>query len=392
LNRRETTRGVLRRIKGHLLGFERESYVHDYWRELKRREVSREKLLDCSLGENPFGCSPLVRKALKEIERSDVERYPKEAYYSQLKEKIAEYWSEVASVKHVLLGGGSMHVLERINLLFLGKGRKVLGYCPQFTEYILEARLLETKYEYVPLSMERNFKFDVGVFLDEINGSYDLIYIDNPNNPTGQTIALKDIEEIVQKASKEDVAVILDEAYGEFMEKKESALSLVEAYENLIVTRSFSKGFGLPGLRVGYAVCGDQLGEFLEKVDVPFSVNSIAALLAQKALEDEAFLQRCKEKIKHVKARLIAEFNANDYFVAETSPVVPIFIVGKENVDLYREFLRRNVITTPGSEFIGLGANYVRIRTPREEGPLLRAICEGPRGQQESPFFQRATT
>jgi len=330
LNSGETTRGVLRRIKSHLLEFERKSYVQDYWRELKRRGVSGEKLLDCSLGENPFGCSPLVRKALKEIERSDVERYPKEAYYSQLKKKIAEYWSGVASVKHVLLGGGSMHILERINLLFLGKGRKALGYCPQFTEYILEARLLEAKYEYVPLSKERNFKFDVGVFLDEINGSYDLIYIDNPNNPTGQTIALKDVEEIVQKASKEDVAVILDEAYGEFMDKKESALSLVEAYENLIVTRSFSKGFGLPGLRVGYAVCGDPLSEFLEKVDVPFSVNNIAALLAQKALEDEAFLQRCKEKVKRVKARLIAEFNANNYFVAETSPLVPILVVGKE--------------------------------------------------------------
>ena len=380
MNSRESTTGVLRRIKRHLLEFERKSYVHDYWREMKRRGVGKEKLLDCSLGENPFGCSPLVRKALKEIERSDVERYPKEAYYSQLKDKIAEYWSEVASVKHVLLGGGSMHVLERINLLFLGKGRKVLGYCPQFTEYILEAKLLGAKYEYVPLSKERIFKFDVGVLLDEINGSYDLVYIDNPNNPTGQTIALPDVEEIVRKASKEDVAVILDEAYGEFMEKEESALSLVEAYENLVVVRSFSKGFGLPGLRVGYAVCGDPLGGFLDKVEVPFSVNSIAALLAQKALEDEAFLQRCKEKVKRVKARLIAEFNANDYLVAETSPVVPIFVVGKENVDLYREFLRRNVITTPGSDFVGLGADYVRIRTPREEGPLLEAIREGTPG------------
>jgi len=376
LNSGKTTKGVLRRIKSHLPEFERKSYVHDYWRELKRRGVSGKKLLDCSLGENPFGCSPLVRKALKGIERSDVERYPKEAYYSQLKEKIAEYWSAIASVKHVLLGGGSMHVLERINLLFLGNGRKVLGYCPQFTEYILEAKLLGAKYEYVPLLKERNFKFDAGIFLDEINGSYDLVYIDNPNNPTGQTIALKDIEEIVRKASKEDVAVILDEAYGEFMEKKESALSLVETYENLIVTRSFSKGFGLPGLRVGYAVCGDPLGEFLEKVDVPFSVNSVAALLAVKALEDEAFLQRCKEKIKRVKVRLIAEFNANNYFVAETSPVVPILVVGKENVDLYGEFLRRNVITTPGSEFVGLGTDYVRIRTPREEEPFLKAILE----------------
>lgn len=377
MNDVEITRGVLRRIRSHLFKFERISYIHDYWRELRKRGVGKAELLDCSCGENPFGCSPFVRQALKEIGASHIEKYPEEQYYSSLKEKIAEYWSGVANIKHVLLGGGSMYVLERINLLFLGKGKKVLGYCPQFTEYIVEARLLGARYEYVSLPKDKGFKFDVETFLGKIDDSYNLIYIDNPNNPTGQTIALKDVDEIVRKASSEDVAVIIDEAYGDFMEKKESALSLVDTYDNLIVARSFSKGFGLPGLRVGYAVCGDLLGKFLKKVDVPFSVTSIAALLAQKALEDEEFLQRCREKIKKFKVKLIAEFKANKYITSETSLTVPIFVVGREEkVDLYRSFLRRNVLTTPGSGFIGLGANFVRIRTPREEEPLLRAIRE----------------
>jgi len=378
LNDGGTNKGVLRRIKGHLLRFERKSYVHDYWRELRKRGVMEKELLDCSIGENPFGCSPLVRQVLKEIRRSDIEEYPKQERYSKLKEKIVEYWNEVTNIKHVFLGAGSMYVLERINLLFLGEGKKVLGYCPQFTEYITEVRMLGAKHECVLLSKEKNFKFDVGTFLEEINDSYDLIYLDNPNNPTGQTIALNDIEEIVRKASREDVAVIIDEAYGEFMEKKESALSLTNVYDNLIVVRSFSKGFGLPGLRVGYAVCGDTLSEFLKKVDVPFSVNSIAAFIAQKALEDEEFLQRCIGKIRRVKAKLIAEFKANNYIVSETSPVVPIFVVGREEkVNLYRSFLRRNVLTTPGSGFPGLGENFVRIRTPRKEELLLRVIREG---------------
>jgi len=144
------------------------------------------------------------------------------------------------------------------------------------------------------------------------------------------------------------------------------------------VVRSFSKGFGLPGLRVGYAVCGDTLGEFLKKVDVPFSVNGVAAFVAQKALEDEEFLQSCMGKIGRVKARLIDEFGVNNYIVSETSPVVPIFVVGREEgVDLYRSFLRKNVLTTPGSGFPGLGANFVRIRTPREDEQLLAVIREG---------------
>jgi histidinol-phosphate aminotransferase len=378
LNSGEKTKGVLRRIKSHLLEFERKSYVHNYWRELRKREMREKELLDCSIGENPFGCSPLVRQALKEVEHSDIEEYPKQERYSKLKERIAEYWSEVANVRHILLGAGSMYVLERINLLFLGEGKKVLGYCPQFTEYIIEARLLGARHKCVLLPKEKGFKFDVEMFLDEINDSFDLIYIDNPNNPTGQTIVLKDVEEIVRKASGEDVVVIVDEAYGEFMEKKESALGLINVYDNLIVVRSFSKGFGLPGLRVGYAVCGDMLGGFLEKVDVPFSVNGVAAFIAQKALEDEEFLQSCMEKIGRVKARLIDEFKVNNYIISETSPVVPIFVVGREEeVDLYRSFLRRNVLTTPGSGFPGLGVNFVRIRTPKEDESLLRVIREG---------------
>jgi len=378
LNDKETNKGVLRRIKSHLLSFDRKSYVHDYWRELSKRGVRDKELLDCSIGENPFGCSPLVRQTLKEIRRSDIEEYPKQEHYSKLKEKITEYWSEVAEVKHVFLGAGSMYVLERINLLFLGEGKNVLGYCPQFTEYIIEARLLGARHQCVFLPKEKNFKFDVGTFLEKINDSYDLIYMDNPNNPTGQVIALKDVEEIVLKAFREDIVVIVDEAYGEFMEKKESALSLTNAYDNLIVVRSFSKGFGLPGLRVGYAVFGDTLGEFLKKVDVPFSVNSVAAFVAQKALEDEEFLQHCIRKIRRVKAKLIAEFKANNYIVSETSMGVPVFVVGrKEKVNLYRSFLRKNVLTTPGSGFPGLGENFVRIRTPKEEELLLRVIREG---------------
>jgi len=303
-----------------------------------------------------------------------VEKYPTATHYAQLRSGIREYWRAVADVEEVMLGAGSMQVLERINLLFLGEGSRVLGYCPQFTEYILEVELLGAKYEYLQLPRDRLFKFDVEAFLGRVDGSHHLIYIDNPNNPTGQVIPLREIEEIVEAAQRRGTVVIVDEAYGDFMEREETSIRLINAYENLIVVRSFSKGFGLPGLRVGYAVCGGPLGKLLRKVEIPFSVSSIAAALACKALEEAEYLDWCRRRIGEVKGRLINAFRENRYIVAETHPTTPIFLVGRENTNLYEWLLQRNVASTPGSEFIGLGAHYVRIRTPRRAEPLLKAI------------------
>ncbi len=114
-------------------------------------------------------------------------------------------------------------------------------------------------YDYVLLKKEDNFKFNEKEFIEKINPEYKVIYIDNPNNPTGQIIPLSSIENIVKEAAKYDIAVMVDEAYGEYMPKENSAVKLLNNYDNVIALKTFSKGFGLAGLRAGYAVLPEQL-------------------------------------------------------------------------------------------------------------------------------------
>jgi len=133
-----------------------------------------------------------------------------------------------------------MERLEKINKFVIREGSKVLGYALQFSEYITEVRVMGGFYEYMSLKKEEDFEFNYEEFIEKINDSYTLVYIDNPNNPTGQVISLDVIEEVTKKALEEEVIVVVDEAYGDFMDIKNSAVNL--EYPNLIVVRSFSNG------------------------------------------------------------------------------------------------------------------------------------------------------
>jgi len=168
----------------------------------------------------------------------------------------------------VFIGAGSMGCLEKINKALMREGVTVLGYLPQFTEYISEVEALGGVYDSIMLDESDGFRFNSEKLLSKLSKEHILVYIDNPNNPTGQVIPIDEIRLIVERAMRLDVVVIVDEAYGDFMDDENSALTL--NYPNLIVIRSFSKGFGLAGLRVGYAVIkGEEVKEFYRKVNLP---------------------------------------------------------------------------------------------------------------------------
>ena len=220
----------------------------------------RGELLDCSLGSNLFGVSHRVLDAAKEYDWSGVWRYP-DPTYQDLKEKISRFWVEYADLdkRQIQIANGAVVVLERVNKIFVGSGAKVLGYSPQFTEYTTDVEACGGRYEAVLLDPGERFKFHVERLLAKISEDYSLVYIDNPNNPTGQVISLSQVEEITRQASKKGVVVIIDEAYGDYMGKENSAVNLIDKYTNLIVVRSFSKGFGLAGLRIGYGIFSCEL-------------------------------------------------------------------------------------------------------------------------------------
>lgn len=184
-------------------------------------------------------------------------------------------------------------------------------------------------------------------------------------------LRLKEVEEIVQDAERKGVLVLVDEAYGDFVEKEESAINL--EYDNLIVLRSFSKGFGLASMRVGYAVIKNRkLGELYRKVDLPFPISTIGEILAVEALKDQKFLKESRKKIAAVKREVIDTLKKK-FQIAETHMQTPIMLLWGEG-DTYRYFLERKILTVRGSAFRSLDDSYARLRVPKNADELLSRL------------------
>jgi len=352
------------KLRKSLFEVERESYV--------KEDILKEGILDCSLGTNPYG---FPREILSEInfEDFDLSKYP-DPYHDSLREALVEYWRGAFTKEDVFIGAGSMGCLEKINKFTINEGSRVLGYAPQFSEYITEVRIMGGIYDYVSLRKEKEFEFEFEPFIEKICSKYTLIYIDNPNNPTGQIISLDILEEITQKAAKEDVIVVVDEAYGDFMSPKNSAINL--DYPNLVVVRSFSKGFGLANLRVGYAIIkGEELKELYSKVNLPFQINTLSEIMAIKTLEHSKFIEESKRLISKEKKEIL-DVLRKDFCIAKTSLEVPIFLAGREGMNVYRYMLEKGILTVSGESFPGLNDFYVRIRIPPAAKMFIEKLKE----------------
>jgi histidinol-phosphate aminotransferase len=339
-----------------------------------RKLLEGEALLDCSLGVNPYGISRRVLDHLKDFDEALIHHYPKST--DPLKKVLVDYWARVTPLDsdQVYFAQGAMGALEMINKVLVAEGTRVLGVCPQFTDYAFDVGKCGGEYACVPLNPLKNHAFEPEVFLEAVTEDVDLIYIDNPNNPTGQIVAKEDIGAIVEKASRLDIPVVMDEAYGDYMTDLNSAVSLIQDYDNLLVVRSFSKAFGMAGLRVGYVVVPRALARVFEGVAIPFPLNSVGVYFTEFILEDREFVRRSARRISRSKQRIIGTLRKLK--VMQTHDELPIMTLtapGKD-FDLYRAFLEEGVLTSSGEPYEGLSKNSVRVRVPRNLQPLLAAI------------------
>ena len=352
------------KLRKSLFEVRRESYV--------KEESIKKDILDCSLGTNPYGFPHEILEGIS-LHDFDCSIYPS-PYNDSLKEALVEYWKGTFDKEEVFIGTGSMGCLEKVNKFAIREGSKVLGYAPQFSEYITEVRIMGGVYEYMSLKKGEDFEFNYDEFIGKINDNYTLVYIDNPNNPTGQVIPLDVIEDITKKALEKEVIVVVDEAYGDFMDIKNSAVNL--EYPNLIVVRSFSKGFGLANLRVGYAVIkGRDLREIYSKVNLPFQISTLAEIFAINAIQHRKFIQKCTRKISNNKKKLL-NYMKNEFNISATAMEVPIVLLWKEGVNLYEYLLKRDILTVNGADFAGLDSSYVRLRIPQDIKMLIKRFGE----------------
>jgi len=302
------------------------------------KEVQK-KPIDLSLSENPLGCSLLVAEMLRKITINDISRYPDTG---KLIQKIAERF-EIRK-EEVVLGCGSEQLIKLICQTFLQKNDTALvqgGSFPLFTKECLLSRA--------------KVKFFQPTKTTKI-GRVKLIFICNPNNPTGEILDPSVIENIVRKASNS--IVVIDEAIGEFM--KDTFITKALKTKNCLVLRTFSKAFGLAGIRIGFATGSANLINKLDVVQQPFPVSEITCKLALSALDDELFINKTIKFIKKERLFLISELKRRKLCPSD-SITNNIFVETPLADKLIPKLNRLGVSIVPASGFPGMKKPGFRI-------------------------------
>lgn len=246
--------------------------------------LAEESIIKLASNENPLGMSPRARQAAIEAV-GEIPRYP-DGNGFVLKKALVDRFG--VGMDQIVLGNGSNDVLELAARAFLAPGSTAVYSQYAFAVYPLATQAAGARGTVVPA---RDFAHDPGAMVAAISSDTRLMFIANPNNPTGTFMEPGVVKNLLRSVPS-NVAVVLDEAYTEYLppELRCDPLPLLKEFPNLIVSRTFSKAYGLAGLRVGYALAAPDVADLLNRVRQPFNVNNVALAAAAAALDDETFL------------------------------------------------------------------------------------------------------
>jgi len=338
--------------------------------ESLERELGLTDIIKLASNENPRGVSPLVVDAVNETLLSAA-RYP-DGSGTSLKQSLAERLR--VSSEAVTLGNGSNDVLDLIVRAVVNPGEEVVVSEHAFAVYVLASMSVNAQLRVVPAS---GFGHDLAAMSDAVTSKTKLVFVANPNNPTGTYSSREAVEKFLNVLPP-TVLAVLDEAYFEYVTNADypDGLTLLSRHPNLIVVRTFSKAYGLAGLRVGYGIASKEIAEVSNRVRHPFNVNALALAAAEAALGDETFLaesiQQNLEGLKQLGSGL-------DKIGLDWIPSVANFIcarVGRNAGQIYQMMLERGVIVRPVSNY-GLPEHLrISIGLESENARALKVLTE----------------
>lgn len=258
-----------------------------------------------SSNENPLGPSPkVVKEIVKSLEEGELNLslYPWERNEKELRDEISRYVGASARIgkENIVIGAGVDGVLDTLVKIFIETGDEALIPIPTFSLYESLVKIAGGMPEYMKRK-SGEYSIPLDELISACNEKTKMVFISSPNNPTGNCIPEGEMRAIIESVPK--AMVVIDEAYVEFADS--SLVHLVKEYENVLVLRTFSKAFGLAGLRVGYAVIPEWLASAYKKVSIPFCVNSIAIKAAIVALRDKEHLLKSVKLVRHEREFLL---------------------------------------------------------------------------------------
>lgn len=324
------------------------------------REFGLKNAIKMASNENALGASPKALAAIKK-NLNKIYRYPDGGCF-YLREKIAGHLK--LKPDQIVFGNGSDEILVMAVRAFVGPSDEVIIADPTFLIYEIATSVEEGRVIKVPM---KDFHYDLDAMRSRLSARTKLIFIANPDNPVGTYVNERKLIHFLRLIPK-DVVVVLDEAYYEFACVKKdypNSLALLAQYPNLIISRTFSKAYGLAGLRVGYGVASANMINSLNKVREPFNVNLLAQVAAIAALEDKNHLKKSVQVVEVGRKYLENEFKKMGITFV---PTATNFILADLKVDaspIYDKLLRKGIIIRPMSAW-GL-KTFIRVTIGKAE-------------------------
>jgi len=335
------------------------------------REYGISNSIKLASNENPFGPSPLAVQAMQSA-LGNLHRYPDGAGY-YLTEANSQHSGVVAD--QVVLGNGSNEIIEFLVKAFVQSGDEVITSHPSFLMYQKFVQVRDGINHVVPL---KDMYHDLETMSDMISDKTRLIFLDNPNNPTGTALSPDELERFFLRVP-ESVIVVLDEAYVDFMDEQlrtdtNKLISDIQDRCGVVCMRTFSKAYGLAGLRIGFGLMDHKIAACLHKVRQPFNINQIALTGAQAALEDTPFYQKTISGTREGKNYLIKKLAALGCKSYPSQTNFFLIDVGGDATRLYQKMLYKGVIVRSMKAY-GYN-NFIRINvgTSAENSRFLKGL------------------
>ena len=303
------------------------------------RELGLSNIIKLASNENPLGPSKSALNAIVQASK-ELTRYPDGNGFS-LKAALAKHVQLTSD--QITLGNGSNDVLELLARTFVSSNDEVIFSQYAFAVYPLVTQAIGAKAVIAPAS---DFGHDLDAMTTLISEKTKLIFIANPNNPTGTALAPKQVETFLKQVP-ESVIVVLDEAYVEYTTQQFNTVAWLAGYPNLVITRTFSKAYGLAALRVGYSLSSPEIADCLNRIRQPFNVNSLALVAAVAALADKDYVEQSRQLNEAGLKQFVTGFEQLGLtYILSKGNFITVDV--KRNADsIYQSLLQQGVIVRP---------------------------------------------
>ncbi len=325
-------------------------YVPGKGIEELKRENGLEKVIKIASNENPLGCSKKVIKALREFD--NLSGYPDGNAYD-LRKKLSEMYK--IDVDKFIFGDGTDEVIAMLFSTFIEKGDEAIFADPSFAEYERYAKISGATPIKIPLDNE--YKHDLKAMKEAITSKTKIIIICNPNNPTGTLINKKEMDAFLEEVPN-DVIVAIDEAYFEYaaiFSEYPDSMDYQNKYKNVVTLRTFSKAYGLAGLRVGFGVADKEIIGFMERIRLPFNVTVPSLVGAIASLDDMEHVKKTVELNEEGKKYLYDELDKLNFKYVKTYANYIYINMEESGKKVFEEFLKKGVIIR------AMKGNFVRV-------------------------------